>query len=141
MPGTQMVRRSSDHSRRKAMKAKMMASARKGATGPLANVAAPLKKYKSKSQNFLPVSYHAYQPSMPMQNGAASCMSVDAPRAKPMIATEDAVISAASSWPPGRNRRMCRKISTISTNAPEDDGSRAVQSDTPNSLKKLMARQ
>ncbi len=76
-----------------------------------------------------------------MQNGAAICMSVDAPRAKPMIATDDAVISAASSCPPGRKRRMCTKIIRTSRNAPEAEGSRAAQSETPNSLNELIARQ
>jgi len=141
IPGIQMVRRKADHSRLRPRNSRMMPSARKGATGPLASVAAAPKKYRSKSQNFLPVSYHAYQPSMPMQKGAASCMSVEAPRAKPMMATEDAVINAASSWPPGRKRRMWRKIMKISRNAPEAEGSRADQSEMPNSLKKLMARQ
>src|ERR1700748_460597 len=138
MPGTQMVRRSSDHSRRNAMNAKMIASARNGATGPFAKVAAPLKKYRSKSQNFLSVSYQAYQPSMPMQKGAASCMSVEAPRAKLTMATHETEMRAASRWPPGRKRRMCRKTRTISAKVAEEEGSRAVQSETPNSLKKLI---
>ena len=78
---------------------------------------------------------------MPMQKGAASCMSVEAPRAKAMMATEEAVMRAASSWPPGRKRRMWRKIRTMRKKAPEEEGRRADQSETPNSLKKLMARQ
>ena len=36
------------------------------------------------------------------------CMSVEAPRAKPMIPTHATVIKAASKCPPGRNLRMCR---------------------------------
>ncbi len=36
---------------------------------------------------------------------------------------------------------MCRKIIRTSRNAPEAEGSRAAQSETPNSLKKLIARQ
>ena len=38
--------------------------------------------------------------------GAANCMSVEAPRANPMIAAEDAVMSAAPKCAPGRKRRM-----------------------------------
>ena len=140
-PGIQIVRRSAVHSRRSPRNKRMMHSARNGAIGPLASVAAAPKKYRSKSQNFNPVSYHAYHPSIPMHSGAAICMSVDAPRANPIIATDDAVISAASSCPPGRNRRMCRKIIAIRKNAPEAEGSRAAQSETPNSLNELIARQ
>src|ERR1700722_19482580 len=136
-----MVRRSNDHSRRSPAKRRMMQSARNGATGPFARVAAAPKKYRSKSQNFLPVSYQAYQPSMPMQKGAASCMSVEAPRAKLTMPRQEAVMRAASRWPPGRNRRMWRKTRMMSARAPEEDGSRADQSEMPNSLKKLMARQ
>src|SRR5271168_4575763 len=136
-----MVRRSAVHSRRSPTNKRMMKNVRKGATGPFAKVAMAPKKYKSKSQNFLPVSYQAYQPSIPMQKGAASCMSVEAPRAKLTTATQEAVIKAASRWPPGRKRRMWRKMSTTRARAPEEEGRRAVQSETPNSLKKLMARQ
>jgi len=73
----------------------MVMRAMAGAMGPLARVPAPTKKYKSKSQNLLPVSYQAYQPSMPMQSGAASCMSVEAPRENPMTAAAERVRSAA----------------------------------------------
>src|SRR5580698_8941776 len=140
-PGHQMVRRRRDHSRRRPAKRRMMERARKGATGPLARVAAAPKKQRSKSQNFLPVSYQAYQPSMPMQKGAASCMSVEAPRAKLTMAMQETVMRAASRWPPGRNRRMWRKTRTTRASVAEEEGRRAVQSETPNSLKKLMARQ
>src|SRR3984957_15480144 len=136
-----IVRRSADHSRRRPKNNKIMNNARNGATGPLARVAAAPKKYRSKSQNFLPVSYQAYQPSMPMAKGAASCMSVEAPRAKLTMPRQEAVMRAASRWPPGRNRRICRKTRMMSAKAPEEDGSRADQSEMPNSLKKLMARQ
>ena len=78
---------------------------------------------------------------MPMQKGAASCISVEAPRAKLTMPRQETVIRAAFRWPPGRKRRICRKISTINAAAPELDGSRADQSETPNSRKKLMARQ
>src|SRR5579862_6210660 len=105
----------------------MMKSARNGATGPFAKVATAPKKYKSKSQNFFPVSYHAYQPSIPMQKGAASCISVEAPRAKLTIPTQETVINAASKWPPGLKRRMCRKMRIIRANVAELDGSRADQ--------------
>src|ERR1700735_764413 len=140
-PGHQMVRRRSDHSRRRPAKSRIMLSARNGATGPLARVAAAPKKERAKSQNFLPVSYQAYQPSIPMQKGAASCMSVEAPRAKLTMATQETVMRAASRWPPGRKRRMCRKTRTIRAKVAEEEGRRAVQSETPNSLKKLIARQ
>src|SRR5689334_5124093 len=123
-----MVLRSRDHSRRSPANNRIMARARKGATGPLARVAAAPKKYRSKSQDFLPVSYQAYQPSIPIQSGAASCMSVEAPREKLKIATGDMVMSAASRCPPGLNRRVCRKISTISAKAPDEEGSLADQS-------------
>ena len=76
-----------------------------------------------------------------MQKGAASCMSVEAPRAKLTMATQEAVMSAASRWPPGRNRRMWRKMRTTRAKVAEEEGRRADQSETPNSLKKLMARQ
>ncbi len=76
-----------------------------------------------------------------MQKGAASCMSVEAPRAKAKTEMADMVMSAASRWPPGRKRRMCRKMSSTRKAAPEVEGSRALQSETPNSRKKLMARQ
>ncbi len=76
-----------------------------------------------------------------MQKGAANCISVEAPRAKLTIPTQDAVIRAASKCPPGRKRRICRKIKMISAKVAEVDGSRADQSETPNSLKNLMARQ
>src|ERR1700735_2072079 len=141
MPGTHIVRRRAAHSRRSPTNKRMMKSARNGATGPLARVATAPKKYRSNSQNFLPVSYQAYQPNIPIQNGAASCISVEAPLAKLTIPTQEAVISAASRCPPGLKRRMCRKIRIISANVAELDGSRADQSETPNSLKKLMARQ
>src|SRR5258705_145132 len=107
MPGIQMVRRSSDHSRRNAVNKKIMANAINGATGPLASVASAPKKYKSNNQNFFPVSYHAYQPSIAMQNGAAICISVEAPRAKLTMPTQDAVISAASRCAPGRYADGC----------------------------------
>src|ERR1700733_2170433 len=136
-----MVRRSAVHSRRSPKNKRMMKNVRNGATGPLAKVATAPKKYRSKSQNFLPVSYQAYQPSMPIQKGAASCMSVEAPRAKLTMATQETVMRAASRWPPGRKRRMCRKTRTISAKVAEEEGRRAVQSETPNSLKKLIARQ
>src|SRR6185437_8792667 len=93
IPGIQIVRRNRDHSLRSAANRKIMQNAKNGATGPLASVAAPPKKYRSKSQNFLSVSYQAYQPNMPMQNGAANCMSVDAPRANPIMPAQDTVIS------------------------------------------------
>jgi hypothetical protein len=68
-------------------------------------------------------------------------MSVDAPREKLKIATEDMVMSAASRCPPGLNLRMCRKIRKMRAKAPEEEGSLADQSETPNSLKKPIARQ
>src|SRR5690349_6552929 len=129
IPGHQMVRRRSDHSRRNPAKRRMIARARNGATGPLASVAAAPKKYRSKSQNFFPVSYQAYQPSIPIQKGAASCMSVEAPRAKAKTATLEAVMSAAFRCPPGRNRRICRKMRKKRAKAPEEDGRRADQSE------------
>ncbi len=43
-PGTQIVRRSADHSRRSPRNSRMMHSARNGAMGPLASVAAAPKK-------------------------------------------------------------------------------------------------
>src|SRR5215469_2863861 len=129
------------HSRRSPTNKRMIKNARKGATGPLAKVATAPKKYKSKSQNFLPVSYHAYQPSIPIQKGAASCISVEAPRAKLTMPIHETVTTAASRCPPGRKRRICRKIRIISANVAELEGRRADQSETPNSLKKLMARQ
>src|ERR1700722_6182970 len=140
-PGSQMVRRRTDHSRRRPAKRRMMARARNGATGPLARGAAAPKKERAKTQEFLPVSYQGYQPSMPMQKGAASCMSVEAPRAKLTMPTQEAVMRAASRWPPERNRRMWRKTRMMRARAPEEEGSRADQSEMPNSLKKLMARQ
>ena len=76
-----------------------------------------------------------------MQKGAASCMSVEAPREKLTMATQETVMRAASRWPPGRNRRICRKMRTMRARVAEVEGRRAVQSETPNSLKKLMARQ
>src|SRR5882757_1216329 len=127
MPGNQIVLRKADHSRRSPRNRTIIVSARKGATGPFARVAAAPKKYRSKSQNFLPVSYQAYHPSIPMQKGAASCMSVEAPRAKLTMPTHEAAISAASRCPPGRNRRRCRKISRIRKKAPEEEGSLADQ--------------
>jgi hypothetical protein len=57
------------------------------------------------------------------------------------MATQEAVMSAASRWPPGRKRRMCRKIRMMRAKAPEEEGRRADQSETPNSLKKPIARQ
>jgi hypothetical protein len=36
---------------------------------------------------------------------------------------------------------MCRKIIAMSRNAPEAEGRRAAQSETPNSLNELIARQ
>jgi hypothetical protein len=77
---------------------------------------------------------------MPMQKGAASCMSVDAPREKAMMARAEQVMRAASRCPPGRNRRMWRKMSRMRKAAPEVEGRRALQSETPNSRKKPMAR-
>ena len=112
-----------------------------GATGPLARVANAPKKYRSNSQNFFPVSYHAYQPSIPTQKGAASCISVDAPRANPTIPTAEAMISAASRCPPGRNRRRCKNARMTRNPAPLAEGRRADQSETPNSLKNPIARQ
>src|SRR5580693_65264 len=130
-PGHQKVRRRAIHSRRSPTNRRMMKRARNGATGPFAKVATAPKKYRSKSQNFLPVSYHAYQPNIPMQNGAASCMSVEAPRAKLTIPTQETVMSAASRCPPGLKRRICRKIKIISAKVAELEGSLADQSETP----------
>ncbi len=76
-----------------------------------------------------------------MQKGAASCMSVEAPRAKAAMPRQETVMRAASRWPPGRKRRMWRKTRRTRKKAPEEEGRRADQSETPNSLKKLMARQ
>ena len=54
---------------------------------------------------------------------------------------DETVMRAASRWPPGRKRRMWRKMRKTRKAAPEVEGSRADQSETPNSRKKPSARQ
>ena len=60
-----------------------------------------------------PELFAGFIPGVPAEHadaeGAASCMSVEAPREKLSMATEERVMRAASRWPPGRKRRMCRK--------------------------------
>ncbi len=79
---------------------------------------------------------------MPMQKGAASCMSVEAPRAKATMPTrgggdEGGVEVASGAETPHVEENKDRSEGE----APVVDGRRADQSETPNSLKKLMARQ
>src|SRR3569833_1649736 len=103
IPGHHTDRCTIDHSLRRNANAHTISNARNGATGPFARVATLVKKLISNSQNFELVSYHAYQPSNPLDSGAAICMSVAAPRENPMIPAHATVISAASKWPPRRN--------------------------------------
>ena len=61
-------------------------------------------------------------------NGAETSMSVDAPRPKPIIPAEEAVINAASSSLVKRNRRMKKKMPKTSVVACAAAGTRAAQS-------------
>src|ERR1035437_2440506 len=81
------------------------------------NVASPLRrrvleafqKYKTPLNMGIELpTIEAIKRFVAMARGAAICISVEAPRAKPMMPAQATVISAASRWPPGRNRRICR---------------------------------
>ena len=68
-----------------------MVNAMKGAMGSFGQRSRGAEEVEVESQNFLPVSYQAYQPSMPMQNGAAVGMSVEAPRENESMAMVESV--------------------------------------------------
>src|SRR5437588_8705902 len=81
------------------------------------------------------------QHSIAMVNIAASGMSVEAARLKPMHAALAAVMSAASTAAFGRNLRTAANIANTIAVAEKAEGRRAAQSLTPNILYASIASQ
>src|SRR5205085_2632039 len=121
MPGTHSVPRTTPRSRLANANNNTIPKASAGATGPLARVASARNAYAVASQAELPCEEIAlagsadsgwgpraqqYQASKAMVKVAASGISVEAARAKPTHAPEEAVTSAASIATAGAQRRM-----------------------------------